>query len=160
MGGASGESGAETEGVDVGVLQLEQQADGTVGEFGQVPLGVPGNDAVELVAVLEVALIQGEPGYGFTVLLLQFDPEPASGGGGEIDLQAIPAEQERSGSDGAAGEGGVDRGEAVQAERMASQPVGSAGAGVVASWRKLPACESLAEGKLEARPTAPAREMP
>ncbi len=67
----------EAQRVEVGALQLEPQANRLARESCEVGAGLPGNQSVDVVAAMWLAVGQRESTEGLAVGILKFDAETA-----------------------------------------------------------------------------------
>ncbi|MFM1944135.1 MAG: hypothetical protein RI897_3117 [Verrucomicrobiota bacterium] len=117
---------AELEREEVGVGEVEEEADGLVLEWFEGGVGFPGDRTLDFVADDFGAILEREVGDGGAIGILDFDLDGAGGGGGVVDIEFRAAERDGLCEECAAGVGGGDGGEAVGAEGIAAD----VGAGV------------------------------
>ena len=83
----------------------------------------PGDKVVDVVSDEVGEVVEGVPGEGLALGVLDFDFEEADGGGFEVDFEGVVMEAEGFGDELTRLEGGADGGEPVGA-KGASAPAG------------------------------------
>ena len=113
----------ELQGVDVGVFELETEADGLAGQGLQVALSFPDNDAIDLVADELLAIGEGVSFKRFSVRRFDLHLNAPGCGSGEVDGEILTREDERLRQQRSSVIAGADGGKAVETHRVAAEAI-------------------------------------
>ena len=111
----------ELNGVKVCILHDEPQSHGLPGEGADVRAALPGDDALDLIAVDLGALIEFEALDRIAGLVLDLHAHAAHGRGRVVDHQHLPLERQRLSHELAAGVRRIHGDEAIQPQRATLQ---------------------------------------